>query len=281
MGGINPGKASDQFLLNLQAVIDDSYDPNGAYVLAGYIASAESWVRFSEEWENLLPLAVMNKEMKYRFKMAEMATNEERMSRVPAFYRVIEKHVSVSISAKIHIPDLRRVQARILVPGIDVDWASYANPYFVTFRCLMDKFHIERQRLTEWLPKDQKIDFIFDTQSERREIAAMWSNYILERPDEIREFYGAEPVFKDDEEFLPLQAADFWAWWVRKWYQEGTPEKIQKWSFDEIEPSKAKKFLRIEIVFNQDELATTMMSVLRNQIGPGKPIIDLRGLDSL
>jgi hypothetical protein len=74
----------------LQAVIDDSYDPDGVYVLAGYIASAEAWAEFSREWEELLPLVPMNRSEVRRFKMAEMATSEDRMVHVPAFYRVIE-----------------------------------------------------------------------------------------------------------------------------------------------------------------------------------------------
>ena len=120
-----------------------------------------------------------------------------------------------SISAKINIADLRRVQARLLVPGIDIDWGLFANPYFITFRCLMDKFHIERLNLTEILPADQKIDFYFDNQSDKKAIIEMWDGYLKERSDEVRQFYGATPSYRDDEEFLPLQAADFWAWWVR------------------------------------------------------------------
>lgn len=277
-----PRQSWGRLLVNLQAVIDDSHDdPDGAYVLAGYIASAEAWAQFSEEWSELLPrFGVLAPSGNYRFKMSEMAATEERRSRVPAFYRVIEKHVAVSISAKINMADLRRVQARLFVPGLDIDWGLYANPYFVTFRCLMDKFHIERQRMTEWLPDDQKIDFYFDNQAEKGAIAVMWDSYIVERPDDVKRFYGAAPIFRDDEEFLPLQAADFWAWWVRKWYREGTPEKILKWEFDEFQPARKRKYLRVEITFDQDQLAKTMVHVLRNQIGPEKPIIDLRGLDS-
>lgn len=281
VSGYGPRIAGGWLLMSLQAVIDDSQDAGGVYVLAGYIASAEAWAQFAREWERLLPMAVMGKSGKYRFKMSEMAATEERMSRVPAFYRVIEEHVQASISAKIYLPDLRRVQARIFAPGLDIDWGLYANPYFITFRCLMDKFHSERPRITEWFPEDQKIDFYFDNQAEKGAIAAMWDNYIAEREDKIKRFYGAAPSFRNDEEFLPLQAADFWAWWVRKWYRDGTPEKIQKWEFDDFEPARTRKHLRIEISFDQDALMKTMMQVLRTHIGPNKPIIDLRGLDAL
>lgn len=266
--------------MTLQAVIDDSSEPDGVYVLAGYIASAEAWAEFSREWEELLPFAPLSRSGARRFKMAQMAASEDRMAHIPAFYRVIERHVLASVSAKINVADLRRVQARIFLPDTVIDWGVYANPYFVTFRCLMDMFHIHRLKMTELITADQKIDFYFDNQSDKRAIVEMWDTYIKERPEEVQKFYGAAPSFKDDEEFLPLQAADFWAWWVRKWYQDGTPEKILHWDFDAIEPARKRKFLRIEIAFDQDQLAITMMRVLRNQIGPGKPIIDLRGLDN-
>jgi hypothetical protein len=245
-GGVRlpPSKAGGQLLMNLQAVIDDSSDPAEAYVLAGYVASAEAWAEFSREWEELLPLVPLSRSGVRRFKMAQMAASKDRMAHIPAFYRVIERHVLASVSAKINVADLRRVQARILIPGLDIDWGTYANPYFVTFRCLMDMFHIHRHKMTELLPAEQKIDFYFDNQSDKKAIIEMWENYIKERSEEVRKFYGAAPSFREDEEFLPLQAADFWAWWVRKWYQDGIPEKILNWDFDAFEPTRKRKTLR-------------------------------------
>jgi hypothetical protein len=78
----------------LQAFIDESVDPAGVFVLAGYIASTESWMAFSREWEKLLrPFGTVREDGRYHFKMHEMAANPERMARVPIFFRVIEDHV--------------------------------------------------------------------------------------------------------------------------------------------------------------------------------------------
>lgn len=266
----------------LQAMIDESQDAKtGIYVLAGYIASSQNWSKLTKEWEELLPLTYKGKSGKYRFKMAEMAQNKERMCHVPAFYWVIEKYVQASISVKININDLALVQKRILVPSMDIDWDKYASPYIVAFRCLMDIFHTARNDMIEFFPKNQKIDFFFDDNSEKEVIIEMWDNYIKNRSEKVREFYGSLPHFKNDEEFLPLQTADFWAWWVRKWYKENTPEKVQKWGFEDFKPNKKRKYLRIEIVINQDDLMENMIKLIRSFIGPEKPIIDLRGLDSL
>lgn len=266
--------------MNLQAMIDDSRDDRGVFVLAGYIAEAESWARFSIEWEKTLPYAVLGPSGTYRFKMAEMATTAERMNRVSAFYRIIEDHVLGWVSVKINTRDLDRVQKRIFVPGVDIDWGHYSNPYYIAFRCLMDKFHIERPSMSPAIPLEQKIDFFFDEQAEKGLIMSMWDQYFQNRPSEVQKYYGARPKFQSDDQLLPLQAADFWAWWVRKWYVEGEPEKILKPDFGHFQHAGKKKYLRVAIDFDQEALMGVMIKIIREQIGQSKPIIDLRGLDA-
>lgn len=263
-------KVAGRLFVVLQAYIDDSYNAGGVFVLAGYIASAEGWANFSREWEEMLPHGTLNKHNRYHFKMAEMALNEERMARVPGFYRIIENHVLGFVSCKIDISELRGIRSRVQVPGLEIDWAMFGNPYFVAFRCLLDMFHLQRSRMTEVIPSEERIDFYFDNQAEKNAVVAMWDSYIKERPEETRLYYGATPRFEDDEEFLPLQAADLWAWCVRKWYTEGTPEKILKCEFGKFQAKPPRKLLRIAISFNQDELVETMKRVLRAEIGPGK-----------
>jgi hypothetical protein len=67
------------------------------------------------------------------------------------------------------------------------------------------------------LPDGERIDFYFDTRSEKSAITKGWEAFVSRRPDAFRQFCGATPRFEDDKDFLPLQAADFWAWWIRKW----------------------------------------------------------------
>ena len=72
----------------LQAYVDESVTPGGVIAFAGYVASVEAWAKFSEEWEELLPLAKVSEGGRRRFKMSEMVT---RMDNVKAFYRVDRK----------------------------------------------------------------------------------------------------------------------------------------------------------------------------------------------
>jgi len=259
--------AADEIVV-LQAYIDDSYNKNGVFVLAGYIASAESWAAFSKEWEEMLPHGVLDEDGRYHFKMSEMALNDDRMSRVSWFYRIIERHIIGYVSCKIDISELKGIPRRFYIPGAVVDWGLYTNPYYVTFRCLLDMFHNNRARMREAIPDDETIDFYFDEQAEKTAILAMWDWYINSRGEDVRKYYGATPRFEDDKEFLPLQAADLWAWWVRKWYTEGTPEKIAQCEFGIFAPEK-KRLLRFWTEFNQEQLMVTVRRKLRAELGPG------------
>jgi hypothetical protein len=103
MSGLAPSRAGKRLFVVLQAFIDDSYTSDGVYVLAGYISSAEAWANFSKHWEEMLPFGTLNKHGRYHFKMSEMGANDEGMSRLPGFFRIIEKNVLVALSCKINI----------------------------------------------------------------------------------------------------------------------------------------------------------------------------------
>ncbi len=259
--------------MSLQAFIDDSYREGAEFVLAGHIASADVWAKFSEEWKSLLRYGTLASNGKYHFKMTEMAQTQERLERVPAFYRLIEQYVLVSISCKINVADLARAKQRLWVQNLKIDWGDFENPYFVAFRCLLDTFHNRREVTDKIIPANEKVDFIFDQQSESRAILLAWDGYIATRPADAKP-YGALPRFKDDQECLPLQAADLWAWWVREWYEDGTPEKIGKPDFGIFAAGKERPILSIS--FDEDELTKSLSSIVRGGIEPGRPIYDVR-----
>lgn len=275
VSGLAPNKAGARLFLVLQAYIDDSYNQDGVFVLGGHIASAEAWARFSGEWEKMRPFGTLDKNNEYHFKMSEMAQNDERMARVQGFFRIIENHVLASISCKIDISELRRAKGRIWVPNLEIDWGYIDNPYMVAMRCLLDIFHGHRQEMAKFIPLDEKVDFYFDDQSEKGAILSAWDDYIRERSDEVRQYYGATPRFENDKEFLPLQAADLWAWWVRKWYKEGTPEKIENCDFGAFR-GRRHDHLKIAMSFDEEDIVSSIKSFIRDQIGPDRVICDAK-----
>ncbi|MCK5518386.1 MAG: DUF3800 domain-containing protein [Alphaproteobacteria bacterium] len=274
--GMAPEMAGKRLFMVLQAYIDDSYNADGVFVLAGHISSAESWASFAKEWEKLLPYGTLApKSNKYHFKMNEMAINKERMSRVQAFYRVIEDHVQCSIACSYNMKDLEKAKNRIFVPGLAIDWGFLNNPFLFAFRALMDMFHTRKEEFIKAIQLDQKVDFYFDNQTEKKFVYKFWDSYMNERPETCRKYFGIVPRFEDDKEFLPLQAADLWAWWVRKWVEEGKPEKMEDCDFGGWK-AKRKNHPKIHISFNEDELVTGIIGMMRNMLEPGRIIYDVR-----
>jgi hypothetical protein len=107
--GLAPSLAARRMLmfLDFQAFFDESESSStGEFVLAGYIAPVANWAHFSGEWEQLLRHhGTLADNDAYHFKMSQMAMTDERMARVPIFYRVIRKYVSVAISVRISVFD--------------------------------------------------------------------------------------------------------------------------------------------------------------------------------
>lgn len=257
----------------LHAYIDDSVDHEGGYfVLAGHIATAESWGAFAREWAELLPWGTRREsDGRYHFKMNEMAVNAERMSRVPAFFRVIERHVLMSVSCAYRLSDLESAKRRIWSPTVNIDWGMADLRYLFGWRLLMDMFHTRKDQLQKIIPVEQKIDFHFDDQSEKKQIISAWDEYIQKRPESTKDRYGATPRFEDDMEFLPLQAADFWAWWVRKWYQDGTPDKIGTGDFGSWKVERSD-YARAAIHFTEDQIIEDLVRIVHQEAGPGHQV---------
>lgn len=277
VAGMAPSRVEKAVFVVLQAFIDESYTDGGVFVLGGHIANVNTWAEFSRDWEEMLPLGTLNKHGRYHFKMAEMAARD-RMTDVPAFFRIIEKYVQASISLKINIAELERAKARIYVPNLEIDWGYYATPYRVAFSCLLDMFYGRRAGFTKEISPHERVDFYFDDLSEKKPIRDAWDHFIETMPEERRRGYGVEPRFEDDEEFLPLQGADLWVWWVRKWYEDGTPDKIGSCDIG-IWKEKRKDHPKINFTYSEDQLVGSLMSTVKSHIEPGRQIYDL-GLPS-
>jgi hypothetical protein len=138
--GLAPDSAVRRLLmaLNFQAFVDDSKTPpNGEFVLAGYIATAETWAHFSKEWEAALPFGTKTKNGKDHFKMSEMARSERTMERVRMFYNVIENYPLLPISCRVNLVEFALAQERMRILlrewRMEMDFLHWTNPYFCAF----------------------------------------------------------------------------------------------------------------------------------------------------
>lgn len=272
--GMSPNLADKVWLAVLQAYFDESFDQNKSiFVLGGYVSPVLKWVEFVREWEQILPFAGLTDEFgQPYFHMKEIAPRSNCMEIVQAFYRIIEKHCELAISAKIDKRELDNAIGRVVVPNVAIDWGWWRNPYNVSFRILMDMFH------SQWavnaaetvLSERGPVDFFFDDKEEKGPILAAWDDFLRDKPPEVRRLYGAHPIFESDKRLKPLQAADLWAWWRRKWY-ENNQEVL---TFGAFEKTMGKHPHFMEIEYSEDQLVGSFAKSIRLEIGPGHGIFD-------
>jgi hypothetical protein len=125
------------------------------------------------------------------------------------------------------VDELVKVVDSIDWPPFIRDPESAKNPYFQAFKWLITGL-IQNQ---EKLKLAEPIDFIFDAESESGKIHAAWGDYKNSQSPEIQKMIGDEPVYKDDKKVMPLQAADLYAWWVRRWQLEDRENHLAELKF--------------------------------------------------
>jgi hypothetical protein len=147
--------------------------------------------------------------------MTEMAQSPERMERAGWFYRVIERRVIAAVSCVVSVKDYQEAMEE-LRPGSP---RRAKNPYLAGVAYIMNGL-VDLQgkiRLAE------PIDWIFDDESEKKWVLEGWEVLYEDAPPAIKWMAGDTPIFRNDQTTLPLQAADLYAWWVRKWASEKDP----------------------------------------------------------
>lgn len=261
----------------MQVFIDESYSQNGTFILGGYLASAEAWAEFSREWETLLPTARRGNSGKHRFKMNEMA-QDGYMESVEPFYRVIEKYASASMWCGMETGMIGRALNRIWVESGKILWQDNDGEYDFAFYNLLDVFHLKRLEAGEIFEKitaGQEVDFYFDDHSMKKVIRAGWDTFLRNRPEETIGLYGAEPRFENDEVFLPLQAADFFSWWVRKGHETGRLDQVLHGDFGLWKENR--RIPGLGWWYDEDMLVASLIDWLRRgSIGWSEPIYDAK-----
>jgi hypothetical protein len=182
-------------------------------ILAGYIAPAAVWVDFSKEWQARLSEAGLRV-----FKMNEMTS---RLEIAAWFYRVIEEQkITAAISCEVRTAELVKVIREFNWPANIKRIEELENPYFFAYKAIMDMLAQHQDDLGI----DEPVNFVFDDQSEKNRTRGLWDLLKLSSAPRFRKNMGDEPSFKKDEDVLPLQAADLYAWWIRKWCLEGVAD---------------------------------------------------------
>ena len=111
-----------------------------------------------------------------------------------------------------NLGDFKRAHDRLQRLTMQFNWSvspgPWKHPYVFAYSSLVDGFYERRPQFQDRFPLDSRVDFIFDKQGEEK-LLAPWNEHVAARPEEHQKHYGEKPKFEDDQEFLPLQAADF------------------------------------------------------------------------
>jgi hypothetical protein len=220
----------------MQAFIDESgIDGSGpVLVFAGYIGKAENWARFSNEWQ-----AVLDREPQIPvFRMHDAAARkgafagwarESRDERLREFVQVVGRYPLTAIHCSMDIAGHGEILKR-----------EHSKPlnqlYFWPFQIMIlaVAFELVEQGCAE------RFEIVFDVNDMFGPKAKAWYPIIRAVAEVIdADAYAilpAEPIFKSDDEFLPLQAADMLAWLFRRaWTEAANPDPEFGWIATELQ----------------------------------------------
>jgi hypothetical protein len=245
VSGYPRGMREHRLSMVLQAVIDDSgglaKTINPAFVLAGFIADSAAWAVFSDEWQAILddcPTLAYFKMVEANGLQEQFAPNlgwneSLRDSRLGRFVEAIKNNVFLRLSVSIDKDSFISI-----FQASDFSKRSHNTdkPYCLAFQLLLTMVsaaQIERPDLFGTTPRP--VDFIFDEQGNiGTEAQSTWLEFkrscersAQQGKTDFRPYLGSMPIFRDEKTFLPLQAADLYAWQVRRIFFDGNPQWIR------------------------------------------------------
>ena len=214
----------NRLLVMLVGYVDDSgSEPDGyAFVLGGFVSTADKWEKFSDEWDALCKKDPPTLDFKMgtaeRLKgvgtywgqgtLAELA--ERRDAKVQALAALIKKYAICRLSAGMDWHNYKALAKGRVPPNVD-------SPYFFLFweLCWAVAQHQHETGVNE------KVDFLFDYQGAFGDTAVFWHAAFIETfPPFEREILSNPPSFRHDKDVVPLKAADMLAWHMHRYLMD-------------------------------------------------------------
>jgi hypothetical protein len=229
-----------RIMLMLQGYADDSGSDGKRepYVLGGFVLPVEKWAAFSDDWKTQLDRAPA---IDY-FKMFEAVERngqfqgvqpEIRDRKIRDLLEVIDAHKPKGIYSVLQWSEFRELMATNLSGHL-------ANPYPYLFGLLFDAL-AKYQRDAGIFPEET--DFDFDEQGEAGKFCLATYDILKaalsDGSPEIRKMMGRMPIMLDDKRYLPLQAADMFAWSMRRYRDKDAENSKWEWVIERFVPHVA------------------------------------------
>jgi hypothetical protein len=213
LSGLPEAARKVRHLMPVQVFADESIGKH--FVMAGLIAESEAWSEFSDEWR----AALKHPPSLGYFKMREPAGQPPRGEFFGLSY--LERDKKLRVLARI-INRYARIytQSVIDLKAFSEVWKgrfSHTNdPYFWPFQntILASGYTIFDLGIRD------RFEIIFDEHLILGPRAKIWypvlREFVRDREPTLYMVLPIDPLFRKDDDFLPLQAADMFAWCTRR-----------------------------------------------------------------
>ncbi len=219
-----------RILVPMQIIADDSgAKGQGPHVvIAGLIGRAEWWAEFSDEWAaclNQAPHVACFKMHQAAHRSGQFAgmTNKQRDEKLIALLRVLNSHPFVALHVTVNTASHAEMfpHPSTWPPAEDGSMtprqrkqfrrleAIPSNPYFYAYHTIISQtcYYLWEEGERE------QFEFIIDEHPSLGALTKSWypvARALVEQPH--RSIMPVDPITKNDEQFMPLQAADMIAW---------------------------------------------------------------------
>jgi hypothetical protein len=231
MSGYPRGERERRLLMVLQACIEMDETINPSFVVAGFIAESEAWAQFSSKWDAALAL---HPSVEY-LKMVEAAhrtgqftgwSADEVRDRLRKLVSIIREFAIMRVSVSVDKRAFFKNARSLAIPARN---HNTDKPYCMAFqKLLLEVPQIQLLHAAIFGSRPRPVDFIFDEQGEiGLEAQATWLNikrlaerFAQQGRTNVLPCFGSMPIFSNDKDVRPLQAADLYAWHLRRFFYE-------------------------------------------------------------
>ncbi len=223
MSGYASDVRAQKPLVFLQAFADDSANHFGdrRLFMAGYLDVATNWALFSGAWHQVLRAspAIDHLKMAEAYSLTGQFcrfTETERNKKLRDLAGVVQKFSPTSFDCSISQEQYDHILRAVNPRGF--------NPHFLTcFAIVSAVTHYVGLRRSK-IP----IDFIFDAQDGvEADIQLFFEDLKKNLSKAQRKLLRSTPIFRDDRDFLPLQAADMLVWHIRRSHEQSDSHEAE------------------------------------------------------